>query len=98
MRIAVAVITINGTMNATRHAPDKRVENGGHEEVRDATPCITPTAGEGVGRADNILVEEDRGPDLAGHKGATEDTDEEVDCVETTDTADGTGEGSRHGA
>jgi len=77
---------------------DKRVEDGGHEEVGDAAAGVAPAASEGVGGADDVLVEEARRPDLAGHEGAAEDADEEADRVEPRDAGDGAGEGGGDGA
>lgn len=77
---------------------DERVEDGGHEEVGDAAAGVAPAAGEGVGGADDVLVEEARRPDLARHEGAAEDADEEPDRVEPGDAADGAGEGRGDGA
>lgn len=56
---------------------DERVEDGGHEEVGNASTGISKTAGEGIGCADDIFVEEARGPDLTWDEATTEDSDEE---------------------
>ena len=57
---------------------DQAVEDGGHEEVGDAAAGVAEAAGERVGRADDVLIEEARRPYLAGYEGAAEDADEEA--------------------
>lgn len=41
----------------------ERVEDGGHDEIGDAATSVTPAAGQCVGRAHHVLVEEARAPD-----------------------------------
>lgn len=61
----------------------ERVEDGRHDEVGNAAAGVAPAAGERVGRAHDVLVEEARRPHHAGDKGAAEDADEEAADVET---------------
>ena len=70
---------------------DKGVEDGGHEEVCDASACVAEAACEGVGCADDVLVEEASGPYLTWNKAAAEDTDEESKSQEATSVVYGTG-------
>ena len=56
---------------------DKGIKDGGHEKVCDASACVAKATCEGVGRADNILVEEASRPYLTWNKAATKDTNEE---------------------
>lgn len=54
-----------------------------HDKVSNASAEISKAPGERIGRADNILVEEPSGPDLARHKATSEDTNEEPERVQT---------------
>jgi len=67
---------------------DERVVHGGHDEVGDTAAGVTPTARERVGRADYVLVEPSRAPDLAGHEGPAENADKEANDVKTVGIAD----------
>lgn len=62
---------------------DERVKDGGHDEVSNTTAGVTPTTSQGVGGADNVLVEEASAPHLARDKGSTQDTNEKSGNVET---------------
>ncbi|EAQ85640.1 hypothetical protein CHGG_06893 [Chaetomium globosum CBS 148.51] len=61
---------------------DKRIIHGRHDKVGDAAAGVAPTAREGVGGTDHVLVEPAGAPDLAGDKGAAQDSDKEADDVE----------------
>lgn len=71
---------------------NQRVVNSGHDEVSDTTTGIAPASGEGIGGADNVLVEPAGAPHLAWHKGPAEDADEEPDDVEPRGILDQWGE------
>lgn len=58
---------------------DEGVEDGRHHEVSDAATGVAEAGSEGVGGADDVLVEEAGCPDLAWDEGAAEDADEEAD-------------------
>lgn len=60
----------------------ERVEDGRHDEVGDAAAGVAPPAGQCVGRAHDVLVEEARRPHHAWDKGAAQDADEESADVE----------------
>lgn len=47
---------------------DEGIIHGGHDKVGDAAACVAPASRKGIGGTDNILVEETRGPDEAGHE------------------------------
>jgi hypothetical protein len=59
----------------------ERVVNGRHGEVGDSSASVTETSSNGVGRADDVLVEEACRPYLAWYEAATEDADEESERV-----------------
>lgn len=59
----------------------------------DASASIAPSGREGVGRADNLLVEEPGDPDLARNKGSTQDPDEETERHESVGVGDQSGQG-----
>lgn len=61
---------------------NKRIVDGGHDEVGDATTGVAPAACKSVGRADHVLVEPTGAPDLAWHEGSAQNTDEKTDDVE----------------
>ena len=77
---------------------DEGVEDRGHEEVSNAAAGVAEASSEGVGGADDVLVEEAGGPDLAGDEGAAEDADEEAEGEEAFDVCNGAGEGGGDGA
>ena len=77
---------------------DKRVEDCGHQEVCDTTSGVAEACGEGVARANHVLIEESSRPYLAGHKATPEDTDEEPESHETFGVGDGTGKHCGYGA
>lgn len=79
-------------------ALDERVEDDGHDEVRDAAAGVAEAARQRVGCADNVLVEEARRPHLTRNKRAPEDTDEEAADVEPGGVFDERGEAERDGA
>lgn len=54
-----------------------------HDKVSDASTEVSKSTGKRIGRTNNILVEESSRPDLAGHKAASEDTNEEPKRVQT---------------
>ena len=60
----------------------ERVVDGWHGEVGDATTCVSEAGGDGVGGANDVLVEEASGPYLARYETAAQDTDEEPEGVE----------------
>lgn len=76
---------------------DKRIEDGWHDEEGNPTACVTEASCEGVGCADNVLVEESSGPHLARHKRTTEYTNEKSDSVQACSRRDRASEGSRNG-
>lgn len=56
---------------------DKGVEEGGHNEVGDATTGVSKTGHESVRRSDHRFVEESGTPYLTGNEGSTQDTNKE---------------------
>jgi hypothetical protein len=61
---------------------NESVEDGGHQEVSDASTRVTKTSSESIASAGDILVEEASAPHLAGHKATSEDADEEAKSIE----------------
>ena len=61
---------------------DEGVVNGRHGEIGDASTSVTEAGGDGVGGANDVLVEEASGPYLARYETAAQDTDEEPEGVE----------------
>jgi hypothetical protein len=59
----------------------ERVVDGWHGEVGNSSACVTKASSDGVGRADDVLVEEACGPYLARYEAATKDADEESQRV-----------------
>lgn len=57
-----------GNMGSQAAIVDQTVEDGGHEEVCDATSSVAEATGQGVCGTNNILVEEASGPDLTGNE------------------------------
>lgn len=74
---------------------DEAVEDGGHQEIGNATTGVAEAAGQCIGCADHVLVEEACGPNLAGHETAAENADEETQCEKLVDGVSGAGEGGR---
>ena len=58
----------------------KGVKDGRHKKVCDASTCVTEATCEGVGCADDVLVEEASRPYLTWNKATTKDTNEESEC------------------
>ena len=56
---------------------DKGVKDGGHEKVCNAPACVAEATCEGVGCADDVLVEEASRPYLTWNEASTENADEE---------------------
>lgn len=55
---------------------DQGVKDGGHEKVGDAAAGVAKSTCEGVGCADDVLVEESSRPDLTWYEATAQDTDE----------------------
>ena len=71
-----------GLVRAHALAGDERVEDGRHDEVGDATAGVAPATGQGVGRADDVLVKPGGAQHLAGHERSAQDADEEPGDVQ----------------
>lgn len=63
----------------------------------DASASIAKSSREGVGCADDLLVEEPGAPDLARNEGSAQDADEEPQCNESVGVGDQAGQGSWNG-
>lgn len=70
----------------------KAVENGGHEEVCDASSSVAKATSQGIGGANNVLIEEARRPDLTWDKATSQDPNKETNSHETACTRDRTGQ------
>ena len=70
---------------------DEGVKDGRHEKVCDASACVAEATCEGVGCADDVLVEEARRPYLTWNKAATENADEESKSQKAPRAVYGTG-------
>ena len=64
---------------------DETVVDGGHDEIGDAAAGVAEPRSEGIGGAHHVFVVETGRPDLAGDKGAPEDTNEEANGIQTRD-------------
>lgn len=69
-----------------RHSPrlvrrqtivDQSLVHGWHDKISNSSTEVSQPTSQRVRSADNILIEEPRGPDLAGHETSSEDTNEE---------------------
>ena len=60
-----------GDMGRKATLRHKTVEDGGHEKVCDTSSSVAEATGQGICRADNILIEETGGPDLTWNKTAS---------------------------
>lgn len=79
--------------DAVRVAPgDEGVEDGGHDEVRDAASRVSPPSRQRVGAPHDVLIEETGRPDLARHERSAEDADEKSTNVEALGIVDERGE------
>lgn len=76
---------------------NKRVEDGRHQEVGDATASIAKTTSEGIGSTNNILVEEAGRPDLTRNEAATENAHKETKSQQTLHSSDGPSQSSGNG-
>ena len=65
---------------------NKRIIDGRHNKVGDTTTGVAQTTSEGIGRANDILVEETSAPYLTGNEAATKDADEESKSQKTFGT------------
>jgi hypothetical protein len=72
-----------------------REKNGnGNHSLRDSATSIAPTAREGIGSSNNVLIEKLRAPDLGRDESASENADEETQCNQAPRVGDEASHGS----
>lgn len=95
------------TRDHERHPPrlvrgkaiaDQGLVHRRHDKVSNTSTEVSESARERIRSANNILVEEARGPDLARHKAASKNTDEKPKRVQTGGIVHGSSEKSGYGA
>lgn len=77
---------------------DERVEDGGHEEVRDATSCVTEAGNERVRCSHDVLVEKAGRPYLTGDETTAQNSHKEADRHQLADIVGRAGEEGWDGA
>ena len=83
-RLCTLVTFVSEQADDIRPGRLQRVIYGRHHEVRDATTRVTPATDQRIRRANDVSVEEASSPHLAGHKCASENTNEEPDGIQTS--------------
>ena len=73
------------------------IVDGRHDEVGNSAASITKASRQCIGGADNVLVKETSGPDLARHETAAEDTNEKADGHQPRGIFDAAGAESGNG-